>query len=169
MPWHVEPFRRCEVSGTAPDDLRALKTASRLVTRAVGGVEPAASVCRVNKTILAAAYDPHQPDRFLPIDVVADLELVAADPIVTRVLARLAGYALVPIDPAGGLEAQALVAVFRGASDVGAEFAAAMADGRLSRAERGAIADRLVALQSAALQAVAALLNDRGEERDDVG
>jgi hypothetical protein len=169
MPWHAEAFRRCEVSGTTPADLRALKTATRRLITAVGGLEAAATVCRVNKSVLAAAYDPHQPDRFLPIDVVADLELVAAEPIVTAVLARLAGHALVPLATTGGQEAQALVAVFRGASDVGAEFAGAMADGRLSRAERGAISDRLMTLQAAAMQAVAALMQDQEGDGHDVG
>ena len=156
------------MNGTAPADLRALKTAARLLVGAVGGLEAAASVCRVNKSVLAAAYDPHQPDRYLPIDVVADLELVAAEPVVTHVLARLAGQALVPIGPAGGLEAQALVEVFRGAADVGAEYAAAMVDARLSAAERRGIADRLLTLQAACMQAVATLLNDKEGGRDDV-
>lgn len=155
------------MNGTAPADVRALKTAARLLIGAVGGLEAAASVCRVNKTVLAAAYDPHQPDRFLPIDVVADLELVAAEPVVTHVLARLAGQALVPIGPAGGLEAQALVQVFRGAADVGAEYATAMADAHLSAAERRGIADRLLMLQAACMQAVAALLKDKEGSRDE--
>ena len=154
------------MSGTAPADLRALKTATRRLVELVGKLDAAASVCRINKSVLAAAYNPHEPDRFVPADVIADLELVAAEPVVTRVLARLSGHALVPIAPRGGLEALALVEVFRGASDVGAEYAKAMGDAHLSRAERQGIADRLLTLQTACLQAVAALLNDREDERD---
>lgn len=166
MPWHAEAFRRCEVNGagTSGHDLAALKTATRALVVSVGGLEAAVSVCRVNKTALAAAYDRAQPDRFLPVDVAADLELVVGAPTVTAVLARLSGHALVPIAPGAGLEAQALVQVFRGASDVGAAYAAAMADAHLSRAERQAIADQLLTLQAACMQAVAALLNDHMRE-----
>jgi hypothetical protein len=157
-------------AGTAPVDLAALKTAARRLVHLAGGLEAAVSVCRVNKTALAAAYDPHQPERFVPVDVVADLELVVGEPTITAVLARLSGHALVPLAPPGGLEAQALVAVFRGASDVGAAYAAAMADARLSRAERRGIADQLLTLQAACMQAVGALLqNEEGDRRDDLG
>lgn len=152
------------VVGTTAMDLAALKTAARRLVAAVGGLEAAASVCRHNKTALAAAYDPHQPDRFVPADVVADLELVAGQPIVTAVLARLSGHALVPVGAADGVEAQALVAVFRGSSEVGEAWAAALADARLSGGERQAVADRLLALQAACMQAVAVLLRDQGKE-----
>ena len=146
----------------------ALKTAARRLVVSVGGLEAAATVCRLNKTALAAAYDPHQPERALPVDVVAELEHVAAAPVVTTVLARLSGHALVPIAPGGGLEALALVHVFRGAAEVGAAYAAAIADTRLSRAECKAVAGRLLELQAACMQAVAALLNDREGDHDDL-
>ena len=93
----------------------------------------------------------------MPVDVVADLERCAAVPVVTALLARLAGHALVPIGPAGGLEAQAIAEVGRRASGMFASWAAAQADADVSDAERKAVADDLLRLQAACMQAVAVL------------
>ena len=147
--------------GISAVDLAALKTAARRLVAAVGGLEAAATVCRYSKTALAAAYDPNTPDRFPPADVIADLELVAGRPIVTAVLARIAGHALVPVAPAEGLAAQALVAVFRGSSGVGEAWSEALADARVSDGERAAVVDRLLSLQAACMQAVAVLRKER--------
>ena len=141
----------------ASDDMRALKTATRVLVRAVGGIEAAATVCRYGKSAIAEGYDMQRCDRTLPIDVVADLELCAGVPAVTTVLARLSGHALVPIGPAGGLEAQAIAEVGRRASGMFASWAAAQADADVSDAERKAVADDLLRLQAACMQAVAVL------------
>jgi hypothetical protein len=77
--------------------------------------------------------------------------------VVTRVLAGLAGHALLPLRAAEGPEAQAIARVLAGAAGLGAEFADAMADARVSAAERQGLKDRLLALHGACAQAMAAL------------
>jgi hypothetical protein len=152
---------------TAPEitgmDIAAIKTATRALVRSVGGIEAAALVCRYQKSAIAECYDPHRPDRTLPADVVADLERCAAQPFVTAVLARLQGYVLTPMAAPCALEAQAVAEVGSASSAAFAEYAAGMVDGRLSEAERTALADRMVAVSAASARAAAALLAKKGE------
>lgn len=147
----------------SPVDRAALKTAVRRLVRAVGGLDAAATVCRLNRSALAETYDPHRPDRGMPCDVIADLEAAAAEPIVTQVLARLSGCALVPIEAGPALEDVALAEVGVRASDVFAAWARAKGDARVSLKERREVADELLQLQRACMQAVAALRVE-GEE-----
>jgi hypothetical protein len=79
------------------------------------------------------------------------------------VLARFAGYVLTPIAASAMPEMQAVADVGNTSSLAFAEFAAGMADGRLSGEERAALADRLLAVNAAAARAVAALLAHRGD------
>lgn len=83
-----------------PDKL-ALKQATAAMVKGVGGVEAAAEFCRVGKTVIAANYSPNEPESFMALDVIADLEPLAREregwPHVTRALARSAGFALVPL------------------------------------------------------------------------
>jgi hypothetical protein len=160
---HAEPFQARAMTAPALTamDIAAIKTATRALVRSVGGIEAAAMVCRYGKSAIAEGYDPHRPDRTLPVDVLADLERCAAEPFVTAVLARLAGYVLTPIAASAMPETQAVADVGSTSSAAFAEFAAGMADGRLSGAERAALADRLVAVNEASARAVAALLAHR--------
>lgn len=145
-------------------DRAAMKTATRRLVQRVGGIEAAATVCRYAKSAIAETYDPQRMDRTMPIDVVADLEAVAEAPLVTEVLARLSGHALMPIGQAGGLEAQAIAEVGRRASDVFAAWASAHADAQVTDAERQRVAGELLQLQRACMQAVAALMPQKGGE-----
>lgn len=72
------------------DDLAALKTATRRLIRAAGGVESAASVSRVQKSSLSDYQNPALPDHFMPIDIVLELERDTGTHPVTQALARLA-------------------------------------------------------------------------------
>ena len=138
-------------------DYARLKTATALLIRSVGGLEAAASVCRSPVTRLSDFQNPHKPDT-IPADVVADLECVAAQPIVTAVMATLAGHALIPLDiPGEGSEISAIAEVGRDASLVFAEWANAMRDGALDAKERAALADSLAELARAAGCAVSLL------------
>jgi hypothetical protein len=65
-----------------------LKLATRRLVEELGGVEPAASLTRVGKTMLASYYDPSSA-LYIPVDVVADLEVDSASMPVTTALARL--------------------------------------------------------------------------------
>lgn len=70
------------------------KAATRQLVRLAGGVAQAATFTRVDPARLSRYGSPHDP-QFVPIDVVADLEAEAGDPIVTRALADLSGCLLV--------------------------------------------------------------------------
>lgn len=148
-----------EITGT---EFAALKVASRALVARLGGGEAASLVCRYNGPALSDACSLTKPDRSLPVDVVADLERCAGDPVVTRILAGLSNHALVPLPTPGGQGAQAIARVLAGAADVAAEFAADMTDGRLSSAERQRLKDRLLALNAACVFA-AAVLDTKGE------
>ena len=71
-----------------------LKAATRHLVRAAGGVEHAPT--RVGKSNLSDYGSINKSETYIPIDVVADIEADLGDPRVTRALADLAGYDLVP-------------------------------------------------------------------------
>ncbi len=73
----------------------ALKAAARRLIGSAGGLEAAANVTRVSKASLGFYTQPTH-DQHMPADVIADLEADIGDPVITRELARLSGYALVP-------------------------------------------------------------------------
>jgi hypothetical protein len=150
-----------EITGV---ELAALKTASRALVTMLGGLEAAALVCRYNAPALSEACSLHRTDRSLPLDVVADLERAAGQPVVTRVMARLQRQALVPMLNPGTAEARAIAALFRQFGAVSETYAAAMEDAVLSPAERQALADGALALSAACQQAAATLLAPREKD-----
>lgn len=78
-----------------------LKAKTRALVKACGGQEAAASLSRIVSHQAYGRYGrPHEAE-FAPIDVIADLEADVGDPIVTRELAALAGFTLVPVPAAG--------------------------------------------------------------------
>lgn len=140
------------------EELAGIKIATRKLVKRLGGVEAAGSISRWGKSALAEAYDLNRPDRALPADVIADLERVAGDPLVTAVLARLAGCALVPMPRAGGMEDAAIAKVAEGTAELFAEWARAKADASLTAQERQAVAERLLTVSQVALVASSVLL-----------
>ncbi len=77
-------------------DYVSLKQASKRLIKACGGLEAASMVTRVGHSELARYYDPAEK-LFMPIDVVADLEVISGTPLVSQPLAHLLGFALMPI------------------------------------------------------------------------
>lgn len=71
-----------------------LKAAARLLGKGLGGLEAAATCTNVTYQTLGR-YQNVNDASFMPVDVVADLEAEAGDPIVTRALAGLSGFLLV--------------------------------------------------------------------------
>ena len=71
----------------------------------IGGLEAAASFCRVGKSALARYASVVQADAecFAPVDVVRDLEALAGEPIVTTTLCAMADGVFVAVAnaPAG--------------------------------------------------------------------
>ena len=130
----MSPRRDC------PERDRPLKTLARALIAAAGGLEAAACVTRVNRSRLAEYQDMTGP-AFMPADVGAALEEVAGEPLLTRELARRAGYALVPLGAPPGSDGLA-VAMAEMGQEVGEAFAAhaaALRDGQVSEAERARI------------------------------
>lgn len=143
-------------------EIRSLKTAFRALIQRVGGLDAAATVTRVRPSQLAAYYDPHQAQQLMPCDVVADLERVAGELLVTAQLARLAGHMLLPMAPAFGSESRAIGQVFQESGELGARWASAMEDGQLDEAELERVLTELADLQRAAARAIALLSARKG-------
>lgn len=112
-----------------------LKGAEAALIEICGGPMLAANKCRIGKTVLQLASDTDHPDRHLAVDVVADLEAAAGDPVVSRFLALERGFLLEPIR-VSAREPLAVV-VGRVTSETGDVLSAAARDvqaGKLTRA-----------------------------------
>lgn len=129
------------------DDIAFLKTATRRLIRAAGGIESAAIVTRVGKSALSFYQNPEMPDHFMPIDVAVDLESDTGAFHVTQALCRLSGGTLHRESGRGGREAEDFSAHLPGIGahigQVYSEAARAMADGALSEAECRSLIARL--------------------------
>ena len=80
-----------------------IKAATRDLVRSVGGGTEGARLCRVRQQDLSDYGSRDVAARFMPADVVADLEAVAAHPFVTEALAREAGFSLFRLPEADAL------------------------------------------------------------------
>jgi DUF1680 family protein len=135
------------MAGVLPPERQADKRAAAQLVKAAGGVEAAAELCRLGKSHLSDVGNVNSPDKFMPIDVVRQLEEVTQDlpgwPHVTRHLACAAGFELVR-RPAAELGAETdwlahIARVSKEAGDVVSKIAAHAAGGlsadEISRAE----------------------------------
>ncbi|NKE43555.1 hypothetical protein HB662_02120 [Roseomonas frigidaquae] len=138
------------------ESLRALKTAFRRLVADVGGLAAAEACVRVSDSQLSRYYDQADLATFPPADVIAQLEAIAGEPVVTAELARLRGYRLARLGQVDSSMLTAAVAEFaRHAGGVPATLCESLADGKLSRAEADSIG-RLAAHQARQLEAIAA-------------
>ena len=142
---------------TSEEERRALKTGFRVLVQHCGGLEAAAAATRVAKTALAAGYDQEAADRFAALDVVADLERAAGQPVITRLLAAMHSMALVHVEPISGCALRAIADVGEHASGVFAAFGRAMADGAITAAERETLRREMLDLVAVASEAAAIL------------
>ena len=115
----------------------ALKSAARELIESFGVQKFAASLVRVEQPDLSDYGNANLLSRFMPIDVVADLES-RNGPVVTRELARLTDHVLVPLPaiaatrgPLGRITAQALKEV----SDVFGKLGDFLEDGTVTAVE----------------------------------
>lgn len=126
-------------------DYLALKGATRRLVEACGGVESAAAVTRTGFQVLSK-YGLPKEAVFVPVDVVADLEADAGEPLVTRALAALAGHVLVPLprgEPGKGRWYRHISEVAQDAAAVVQRLGEALEDdGDVSRTEARALALR---------------------------
>lgn len=77
-----------------------IKRATKDLVRSVGGTSEGALLCRVRQQDLSDYQNRDQAARFMPADVIRDLEAVAPRPLVTEALAIEAGYSLVKLPDA---------------------------------------------------------------------
>lgn len=117
-------------------DYQSLKAATRRLVDKAGGPSAAADVTRTAHQHLSAygSVNRDLAERFMPIDVAADLEAETGDPVVTRVLARLSGYLLVQAprtDHLGSHLAKAVANALKETSEVFLAIAERSADGKI--------------------------------------
>lgn len=83
------------------DTYKRLKRRTEKLIDLCGGLQDAAQETRAGKSSLGNYADHREhgagANLWAPIDVIADLEAAAGDPLVTKELARLAGYDLLPL------------------------------------------------------------------------
>lgn len=147
-----------------------LKAVTRRLVERAGGAEVAALATRVAHSQLSAYGSLTERDRFAPVDVVADLERDIGDPLVTRELAGLAGFRLVPIDGAGPcgdeeLGPRGITAIAARMGRLAGTIDAADDDGHLDLRELEAIATEAQALEDAARQVREAAQRKRAASR----
>lgn len=121
-----------------------LKAAFRDLVAAAGGNVRAATLSRADSARLSR-YGAVQETTQAPIDVIAALEREVGEPIVTRVLAELAGYELVPREKPVETGQAMLVHVGEIAGSAGqllAELSSAVADQTITPTERETIDER---------------------------
>lgn len=75
-----------------------LRTAWKLLVAACGGVEATAAAVRVKKTLVSDYGNINIEGRFVPVDVVMDVESLAGRPLITQALARAQGCELVAVE-----------------------------------------------------------------------
>jgi len=88
---------------------RDIKLRTRDLVRANGGLEAAAEHTRLERAALGNHQSPDRPGVYMPADVVLDLELRAAEPLITRALAQHQGYTLVAAEPLDGADVSSVV------------------------------------------------------------
>jgi len=114
----------------------ALKAFTRSLIDKLGGLDAAATCCRVGRSQLANYCSPHH-DQFLPIDILQRLELVAEDASLTEELLRPHG--LVATRPQGSAATSLLAGLALLAaemSDLHRVSAEGMEDGQLCRDDK---------------------------------
>jgi hypothetical protein len=159
---------RKEPSLLARSAYLALKAKCRELVGLFGSQESAATRTRVEQTDISDYCSPNRLWRFMPVDVVMDLESEVG-PVVTQLLARNTNHVLVPLPsiaeqrtPLGRITAQAM----KETSEVFARLGAFLDDGVLEKAECAQL-DREIdeaILKLLALKAEAGAVVARGGE-----
>lgn len=110
---------------------KALKTATRLSVRAIGGQEAACYVTRIDSHVTIGRYGrPQEVLHFAPVDVAIDLDHEAGDPHILRAMAQALGYVVIALPPAnaGPEWTGHLGRVARESGEVLAQLGTALAD-----------------------------------------
>ena len=115
-----------------------IKTATKRVLADLGGADAAEPCTRVRRSQLFDYGNVFVPEKFVPADVIMDLEKVGGAPHITAALARAQGYMLVMIEtpPHGGALAALLAEIGRDVGELFATATTALTHSELSAAER---------------------------------
>lgn len=142
-------FRAMSKARQLPDrDYQALKAATRQLVTAAGGAVAAAAVTRGDHQSISryGSAHPDNVERFMPIDVLADLESECEQPVLTAALARLSGHLLVPVPAAarsGSLLGKAMARALKETSEVFVTLAEAHADGQICAGEAARVSKEI--------------------------
>lgn len=83
------------------DDYLLLKARARWLIKRAGGVDAAAAITRVSKSMLSDYQNPGKMDAFMPADVIFDLEGSIGEAPVSQTLVDFASASEAPHSPAG--------------------------------------------------------------------
>lgn len=137
----------------------AVKTAWKLLTDRIGGVDATAAACNTQRSMVSQ-YGDRNGDRFPPAQIIMRAEHYAGEPLVTAALARANGWELTRIEPAG--DAVLLAGISAELSkDIGELFATlshALTHQKLDPQERTDLIRELGAVQRVAAQGLALLV-----------
>lgn len=127
-----------------------LKRGTRLLAKACGGNEAAGEIVGRSGESVRRWGDPAVPET-IPVFFLAQLEAECGQPILTRMLAELAGHSLKPPtgEPAGACLASAHAEVMVAAADLTRTVVEAKRDGVITPNENAAIARAGVKAQAA--------------------
>lgn len=126
------------------NDYAAIKAATRKLVSHAGGPVAASAVTRGGHQNIGR-YGSAQADdaeRFMPADVIADLESECGQPVLTRALAKLAGHLLVPeprVVRSGTALGLITAKALKETSDVFVALGDGLGDGRLCAADAARI------------------------------
>ncbi|MGV3651811.1 MAG: phage regulatory CII family protein [Devosia sp.] len=126
-------------------DYQRIKAACRDLVHAAGGQSRAADIARVGQQHISRCVSASAENEtlFLPLDVVIDLEAHAADPVVTREMAQLAGHILVPAPDVARCGIKLGLITAKALKEVGEAFATLggyLDDGTICKAEGAHVA-----------------------------
>jgi hypothetical protein len=118
-------------------DYAGLKAATRQQIATNGGPVEAARSTRVGHQDLSryGSLAEDHDERFIPADVIADLEAECGQPIITRKLAELSGHLLVPVPRvalSGTFLGAITAATLKETSDVFVALGDSLGDGQIS-------------------------------------
>jgi hypothetical protein len=132
----------------------ALKTGWKLLVRDLGGVDAVAAATRATRS-LASEYGNVHSERFVPVDVVLEAEVIGGSPHVTAALARAQGFELLPVVVRlDGTLAKELARIGRDIGDLFTRAANALGGGEISEADRAGMVRDLDDLRRTAAEAL---------------
>lgn len=146
---------------------KALKLATGELVHALGGIEGAAASIEKGKSVVGRWANRNDPDHFIGVADLVNLELIAPRPVVTELLCKMAGGLFVPNVDLAADEGSLSWLVMQLSKELGGlsgEIASALADGMVSDAEAGAAEAHLHDLMRVAHQMASALgqIRERG-------